>query len=191
VVLQGKELSRLRKNIFSHDNSDEGGVFLRINSSIVMLVLLAGLFLFFLEARPEGPFNAAGSSTDLLADDAASPRTTMTAIVERGNSGKPFRLVVKGEVVEERAYLCISLYRKGFNRDLWWSEGIHEATTLKKGAFERSVLLADYEGGAWEASLYEKVVQKSECSYKDGCWFCRMWGYHLADPVIYLTDYVK
>lgn len=99
------------------------------------------------------------------------------------DSGWPTRILVSGTVSPDIAWLGQSFYSYGVTDPI--KQGKHTITELKKGAFNRE-LLVDPKAldGSFEVALWGKKVLKEACRNKD-CYWCKTNGFHLEDLLVY------
>lgn len=73
------------------------------------------------------------------------------------------------------AYLGFSAYPASKS-----GKAYHQVRYLSSGTFQQTFSLASsYKGGSYEVALWNKKVERSQCSTSGGCSWCKLNGFHM------------
>lgn len=104
-------------------------------------------------------------------------------IVVDADHGWPTKLVVSGNVPQNKAWLGISLYPYAVIDPL--KDGDHTIIELPKGEFSKEIKVPRaFLGGSFEFGLWGKKVDKVDCTI-DNCFWCKKNGFHLENSLAY------
>jgi len=104
-------------------------------------------------------------------------------IVVGADYGWPTRLLVRGRVNQDKAWLGLSFYP--YNVDDPTTGGTHRFIELEQGSFDKEIAIeSQFLGGSFEAALWATKIMKVDSEEEYSYWD-KIFGYHVEDIIAY------
>jgi len=112
----------------------------------------------------------------------AEPSLSASIIVD-ANTGWPIKIQITGYAPADVAWLGISLYP--YNAQSLEEDGTHQTIRITDHIISEEINVENqFLDGSFEAALWEKQVDKVDCTL-DYCYWCKRYSHHLEGVLAY------